>query len=318
MQHTKDLIPMTAVRVIVPTLNASRYLPRLLEGLAKQPIARDQILFIDSSSTDDTRAQCESFGAQFVTIDRAEFNHGGTRARAIAMFPEATVFVMMTHDAISVDETTLPNIVAAFADPEVGMAYGRQLPRPGARGIERFSRLFNYGEHSAVRSLADAPTLGVKTTFCSNSFAAYRATAYHQVGGFPIDAFFAEDQITAGKMILAGWKLAYRADAQVFHSHDYSVREDFNRYFDVGVFHARNPWLHEQFGSAESEGMRFLRAETGYLAAHDPAQLPSAIARTFAKYIGYKLGRAEQRLSNAAKAKLSMQPLYWRRQGVKG
>jgi rhamnosyltransferase len=96
------------------------------------------------------------------------------------------------------------------------------------------------------------------------------------------------------------------------------VKEDFNRYFDVGVFHARNAWLRKEFGSAEGEGIRFLTREMGYLLRNDPVQLPSAAARTVAKYLGYRLGRIEERLSNKTKARLSMQPFYWRRQPERG
>jgi rhamnosyltransferase len=298
--------------VIIPTLNASAHIPGILAGLALQPIRPNQILVIDSESTDDTRDQFSAYGAHVATVTRKSFNHGGTRARAIAMCPDAEIFILMTHDAVPVNDRTFSALIAAFSDPKVGMAYGRQLHRPGAKGVERFSRLFNYPPQSQRRTLADAAIYGVKTTFCSNSFAAYRRTAYEEVGGFPDDAFFAEDQITAGKMLLAGWTMAYVAEAEVFHSHAYSIREDFNRYFDVGVFHARNAWLKDRFGSAEGEGFRFLRKELGYLMRSDPFALPSAVARTFTKYAGYRLGKFEERLPSALKARLSMQPFYWR------
>ncbi|VCW13919.1 hypothetical protein BANRA_01245 [Escherichia coli] len=38
------------------------------------------------------------------------------------------------------------------------------------------------------------------------------------------------------KAILAGYKVAYVADAVVKHSHNYSPIDEFKRYFDIGVF----------------------------------------------------------------------------------
>ncbi|KQM62014.1 rhamnosyltransferase [Sphingomonas sp. Leaf17] len=299
--------------VVIPTLNAGSYLSRLIDGLQAQAIRPDQVLVIDSESTDDTCERFAAFGAKVVSYPRRNFNHGGTRAHAISLIPDAEYIVMMTQDAIPADGGTIRNLVRCFADPDVGMAYGRQLPRPGSRAIERFSRLFNYPAVSEVRSLADRARLGVKTTFCSNSFAAYRRVAYDDVGGFEHDAFFAEDQVVAGRMLLAGRKLAYAADACVHHSHDYTIKEEFRRYFDVGVFHLRNPWLRENFGAAEGEGIRYLRNEFAHLRQCEPASIPTSLVRTIAKYAGYRLGRVEASLPTRVKARLSMQPRYWRK-----
>ncbi len=190
---------------------------------------------------------------------------------------------MLTQDAIPVADDSIRHLLAAFDDPDIALAYGRQLPRPGARAIETHARLFNYGGEDEKRGIADRARFGVKTVFCSDSYAAYRRIALEQVGGFPEDAFFAEDQIVAGRMLLAGWHLAYRAGAEAYHSHSYSIVEDFRRYFDVGAFHARNTWLLDSFGRAEGEGMRFILSEMRYLARREPLSIPSAFIRTFAK-----------------------------------
>jgi rhamnosyltransferase len=303
------------VSVVIPTLNAGPYLSALLPALAMQGLDPAQFLIVDSESNDDSPAAFRAFGATVVGIERRTFNHGGTRQRAVEMRPDAEIVVMLTQDAIPQTHDAILRLVAAFADPGVGMAYGRQMPRTVARGIERHARLTNYPPQSETRGLDDRVRAGVKTVFCSDSFAAYRTAALAAVGGFPQDAFFAEDQLVAGRMLIEGWRIAYRGDAEVIHSHGYTIVEEFRRYFDVGVFHGRNRWLIDTFGSAEGEGMRFIRSELAYLAQHDPMQLPSAFIRTFAKYTGYSMGAREAKLSNRWKQRLSMQPFYWRQRG---
>ena len=303
------------ISVVVPILNAGPHLDELLPALARQGLPHDRFLVIDSESTDDSRAAFERFGATVVGIERRTFNHGGTRQRAVEMRPDADIVVMLTQDAIPQHDDAIARLVDAFADPAVGMAYGRQLPRTQARGIERHARLTNYPPQSETRSIEDRTRVGVKTVFCSDSFAAYRTTALAAVGGFPEDAFFAEDQLVAGRMLMNGWQIAYRGDAEVRHSHGYTMAEEFRRYFDVGVFHGRNRWLIDTFGAAEGEGLRFIRSEMTYLARHDPLQIPSAMVRTLAKYAGYKMGSREKKLSSAWKQRLSMQPFYWRKHG---
>jgi rhamnosyltransferase len=300
-----------ALSIVIPTLNAGPHLPALLPALASQGIPHDRFLVIDSQSQDGTREAFRDFGATVVEIDRRTFNHGGTRQRAVEM-REAEIVVMLTQDAIPRGQQAILRLVDAFSSPDVGIAYGRQLPRDVARGIERHARLTNYPAGSETRNIDDRRTHGVKTVFCSDSFAAYRRRALDEVGGFPEDAFFAEDQVVAGRMLMAGWRIAYRGDAEVTHSHGYTIAEEFRRYFDVGVFHGRNRWLIETFGAAEGQGLRFIRSELAYLLRHDPAQVPSAIVRSFAKYAGYRMGSSEAKLSNRWKRRLSMQPFYWR------
>ncbi len=304
------------ISVVIPVLNAGPFLKDLLPALARQGLPHDRFLVLDSQSSDDSAAAFREFGATVVEVEQATFNHGGTRQLAVEMRPEAEFVVMLTQDAIPQGKDTLARLVSAFDDKQVGMAYGRQLPRPNARAIERHARLFNYPPTSESRSLADAPRYGVKTVFCSDSFAAYRKEALLEAGGFPRDAFFAEDQLVAGRMLIEGWQIAYRGDAEAIHSHDYSIAEEFRRYFDVGVFHGRNRWLLDTYGRAEGEGVRFARSELAYLLRHEPLRIPSAGLRLVAKYAGYRMGQREASLSNRWKQRLSMQPFYWRRQST--
>lgn len=40
----------------------------------------------------------------------------------------------------------------------------------------------------------------------------------------------------AARMIQAGYKIAYCAEASVRHSHNYTPKQEFQRYFDTGYF----------------------------------------------------------------------------------
>ena len=103
--------------------------------------------------------------------------HGGTRSQGAAHCTESEILIFLTQDAIPAQPCALPRLAAAFDNPEVGIAYGRQLPRAEAGAIESHARLYNYPPQSELRTLADSQRLGLKTCFCSNSFAAYRRSA---------------------------------------------------------------------------------------------------------------------------------------------
>jgi rhamnosyltransferase len=153
--------------------------------------------------------------------------------------------------------------------------------------------------------------MGIKSIFISNSFAAYRREALLASGGFPKNVIFGEDTITAARLLLSGWKVAYVAEAQVYHSHSYTWKQEFKRYFDIGVLHARARWLLQEFGTAGGEGGRFVRSELRYLWPLHWSLIPSALIRTALKLVGYRLGRIEKRLSPGLKRRLSMHPGFW-------
>lgn len=303
--------------VIIPTLNAEKHLDDLLPALARAGVPPHRLLVIDSSSRDDTVARFQAFGAQVKVIPAAEFNHGGTRRMAVSLVPQSEFLVFLTQDAIPAADDTITRILASFADAGVGMAYGRQLPRPVARGIERYARIANYGAEKYVRSFDDRARYGIKTVFCSNSFAAYRRTALEAVGNFPVDSYFAEDQTVSAHMLIQGWKIAYAADAAVYHSHDYTIGQDFRRYFDIGVFHCETPWMTQTFGKPVGEGMRIVMRELAYLARHEPLSVPSAILRAAAKLFGYKLGLRHTQLPMNWKVRLGMHGFYWKSRQAK-
>lgn len=275
-------------RVIVPTLNAAQNWPLFASALllCTKP---EYVLIVDSESTDDTVGLARAAGFAVHSVARSAFNHGGTRQMAVEMSPDAEIVVYMTQDAILANRHALASLLRPFEDESVGAVYGRQLPRKGAGPIEAHARAFNYPSVSEVRTAESARDRGFKAIFFSNSFGAYRRQALEAVGGFPLDVNFGEDTVAAGRLLLAGWKIAYAADAEVYHSHAYTIREEFRRYLHVGELHATQPWMIERFGRATGEGFRFVKSELRYLARTAPYLIPSAVIRAAGKILGYQM-----------------------------
>jgi rhamnosyltransferase len=309
LKAIKGVSAALSYQVVVPALNAEGEWPQLVSSL--KTIDPECVLIIDSSSSDRTAELARSSGFRVHTISRDEFNHGGTRQLALAIVPDAEFFIYLTQD-VTASGDSISSLLEAFSDPQVAVAYGRQLPRTNAMPIESHARLFNYRPLSEAKTLDDRKRLGFKSIFISNSFAAYRRKALEEVGGFPGDVIFGEDTVTAAKLLLAGWKIAYVAEAQVYHSHSYTWRQEFRRYFDIGVLHSREAQLLQQFGGAGGEGMRFVKSELRYLWPKHWYLIPSALIRTLLKFIGYRMGRMESYLSIGWKRRLSMNRQFWR------
>jgi len=309
--HEDRVIERSHVAVVIPTLNAHKCWTAFRDGLRSQGLPAGQVLIIDSSSGDGTRELALTEGYQVYRIERRDFDHGGTRKLALEMVPWADVVVYLTQDAVLATPDSVDLLLSAFEDRTVAAAYGRQLPRLGAGPIEAHARLFNYPAQSDVRDFESRHTLGIKAAFLSNSFSAYRVSALREVGGFPTDVIMAEDAIVAAKLLLAGWKTAYVAEAQVYHSHAYTISQEFRRYFDTGVYHNQVGWLREKFGDPVGEGKRFILSELAFLAPRHLHLVLLAMVRSIAKAIGYSLGLREAALGRGLSRRLSFHKGYW-------
>jgi rhamnosyltransferase len=296
--------------IIIPTFNASEYLKPLLSSLEAQGVHNQQVLIVDSSSTDNTRELVEQAGYRLRRIPKEDFRHGATRQMASGL-TNSDYVIFLTQDALPVGKDCFVNLLAAFEDPEIGAAYGRQLAWPDADPIDRHARLFNYPESSAVRSFADRERIGFRAAFFSNSFAAYRRCALEQVGGFPTDAIVSEEVSVAARLLMQDWKIAYQGDAEVLHSHHMTMRQEFRRYFDIGVHHGNAAWLIKAFGGPGGEGRAFVFSQMRYLKAVKPLSIPEAFARNVGKWVAYQLGVRERALPTWLKLLLSAQSEHW-------
>lgn len=307
----------TALRakVIVPTYNGGQVWKTSAQALARVCAATPQVsgvLVVDSSSRDDTVAVANACGFVVQVIDSRDFDHAGTRNQACtAVMGEADIVVFLTQDAILASEASLAHLLAAFTDPRVAVAYGRQLPHTDANPLAAHARSFNYREQNYVSGLEDKAKMGLKTVFTSNSFAAYRVSVFQELGGFPEKNILSEDMYFAARAVLAGHKVAYVADATVLHSHNYTPMEEFRRYFDIGVFHHDEAWIAQAFGGAGGEGKRFILSEARYLLRHAPLWLPRACLHNGLKILGYKLGKSYTRLPAGLRRRFSMHGKYW-------
>jgi len=194
-------------------------------------------------------------------------------------------------------DTTLAQIVKAFDNPQVAASYGRQLPHDNTTLFAKHLRLYNYPSTSHIRTFADKKTYGMKTAFLSDSFAAYRKSTMQEMDYFQDGLIFGEDNHIGAKLLLKGYSIAYVAQAEVYHSHSYHPLQEFQRYFDMGVFHTQEHWILDTFGKVEGEGGRYVKSEFHYLLQNKAySKIPIFFLRNGLKYFGYKLGRHYKQL----------------------
>lgn len=284
---------MNRIGIVIPTLDAGEQFPKLLEQLMRQSCQVERCLVVDSSSEDGTREAAVAHGCEVLSIDRREFNHGRTRQQAFIYLQDSVdILVYITQDILFASDDSLERLVQALENQaDAGAAYGRQLPHSGASLEARLQREFNYPPQRRVKSMADCEVLGIKTAFLSDSFAAYRCDALVAVGGFP-DVPACEDMYVGAKLLQAGYTLVYAAEAQVYHSHEYGLWENFHRYYLTGAFQRQQAWIGRLFGKSEGEGIRLLRYQFFTAWREQGCWVACQILRDICvRYMAYRLGK---------------------------
>jgi rhamnosyltransferase len=186
------------------------------------------------------------------------------------------------------------------------------LPNREATASASHLRMFNYPAESSVRCFEDRKKFGLKTIFVSNSFAAYRKTMLAEVGYFKNGLIFGEDTCTVGRLLKNGAKIAYVAEAAVYHSHNYSWIQDFKRAFDIGVLHSMEEWLIDTYGKAEKVGIGYIRSQYDALCKTGGfLLLVDFFGRNTFKYLGYIMGRQYKNLPRVIIPSLSMHKSWW-------
>jgi rhamnosyltransferase len=232
------------VAVIIPTKNPGAIFREVLPAVISQKVSGSfEIIVIDSGSTDGTVEYATSFGEiRVIEIRPDEFGHGRTRNLAIR-HSRAEFCALITHDALPVNDDWLSELLRpAREDDQVAGVFGRHEAYPSASCFTKIELTAHFD------NLALYPVLSKKTNeerfhndlgwqqllhFFSDNNALIRKSVWEEIP-YP-DVNFAEDQIWAKTIVEAGWKKAYANDAPVFHSHDYSLFERFQRSFDESL-----------------------------------------------------------------------------------
>ena len=306
------------IDVIIPLYKPGKELFTLLDKLDSQSVPVHEVILLN---TEEKYFEQLIYGTRFLEkyqnikvyhVSKREFDHGGTRRMGVKK-SSADIFVMMTQDAMPADDNLIEQLTEPLRD-QVAVSYARQLPREDCTPVECYTRDFNYPAQSRIKSAEDLKILGIKTFFCSNVCAAYRREIYEELGGFVKHTIFNEDMIYAGTIVKKGGKIAYCADAQVVHSHNYSALEQFHRNFDLAVSQTMHP---EIFGGirSESEGIRLVKKSLSYcIRIGKPWLMIQVVTQSAGKLLGYKLGQQYERLPEKVILACTMNRKFWEKE----
>jgi glycosyltransferase involved in cell wall biosynthesis len=209
--------------VVIRTLNEARYLGDLLSGIRQQRTTDldCEIVIVDSGSTDGTLQIAEKHGCTILHITREQFSFG----RSLNIGCEAAqgeMLVITSGHCVPASPDWLHNLCRPLVDEIAQYSYGKQLGGPSSYFSE--CRVFEkYFPHSS--------RLPQDGFYCNNANAALLKSVWMKYR-FDEELTGLEDMALAQRLVKDGGKVAYVAEAPVYHHHSETwpqVRRRFER-----------------------------------------------------------------------------------------
>ncbi len=212
---------MVKASIIIRTYNEEKHLGNLLAALERQTFKDFETIVVDSGSSDRTVEIARAGRVKIIEIESRNFTFG----HALNVGAEAAsgdYLVFASAHVLPVDEHWLEKLLVSFADKRVAMVYGRQL---GVVGVSKFSeqmdfrRLFGTSEYNS-----NAPLY-----YANNANSAVRRDVWEK-RRFDEYLFGLEDIEWAGAAVRDGYRVSYAPKASIYHIHEESWSQVFNRY----------------------------------------------------------------------------------------
>lgn len=277
------------VDIICPLYEAENYILNLNNSLLKQEnVNINKIQYVLTKSKDNSEKILKENKLNYILIDKKDFSHSLTREKE-AMKSKSDIIVFISQDIVIENTDYLYNLVNSIINGEADACYSRQLTK--FDNIEKYTRESNYPDKSIIKTKDDIEKLGLKTFFFSDASSAVNTKVFKKLKGYdgknlPIN----EDMYFAYKLIMNGYKIKYCADSVCYHSHNFKLKELYDRYKLTGRFFKENSYI-DNFGTNKSGGGLAKYILKRAIKDKNIKVLIRFVPDMAARYIGMKVGK---------------------------
>lgn len=284
------------IDIICPLYNAEKYIENLNKSIKRQKnVEINKINYILTKSSDETEKKLNQLGEEYKLILPEEFSHSLIREKA-AFESKADIVVFITQDIIIEEDIWLYNLVKDIEAGKCDAAYSNQICINNS--IEKYTRELNYPNKSSFVTKEDIDKLQLRAFFFSDASSAIKRDTFVELNGYDSkDLPISEDMYIAYKLIINGYTIKYCADSKVIHSHDFTLKQIYDRYYLTGKFFKQNNYLNKYkvnnsgFGMAKYVLKRALQDKNWKV-------LIQFIPNMSARFIGMKIGKISERNKN--------------------
>lgn len=306
------------ITVICPLYNAENYIEKLNGKLLEQEIDKGdslKVIYALTESDDNTLNYLIDNGLKYEVIKKADFSHSLTREKMALKYAD-DILVFISQDIIPKNNKWLKNLIRPIKNNECEASFSRQICN--YNNIEKYTREFNYKNESRVVSKKEIDKLGLYTFFYSDASSAISTNIYKNLNAYDGKKLLInEDMYLAEKVIMNGFKIKYCSDSEIYHSHNFKLKDLFKRYFDTGVFFKTN----NQFNgySGNGNGIAMVKYITRRAIQDKNLSVLFRILPDFgARFIGSNLGKNYERLNDKLINKFTLNKEYWKENNIIG
>lgn len=277
------------VDIICPLYNARNYIMDLHQNIKKQKnVEVLSINYVVTKTNDNIEEILESLDCNYEMIEREEFSHSLTRER-MANKCKADIIVFITQDVIIKSESWLKKLIKGIEENECEAAFSRQICTNST--IEKYTRERNYPDKSYVKTKEDISKMGINAFFFSDASSAVKREIFIELNGYDGKNFPTnEDMYFAYKLLTNGYRIKYCADSEVEHSHKFTFKQLYKRYYDTGVFFKQNEYLNDYKVNKAGGGMAKYVLKRA-IQDKNFKVLIRFVPDMVARYIGMKMGK---------------------------
>ncbi|MBC19010.1 MAG: hypothetical protein CMJ74_01965 [Planctomycetaceae bacterium] len=211
--------------IVVPVKNESRGIRACLDSWINQTSPIQEIVVIDSGSTDGTLEICKEYSqVRVIQIPAEEFNHGTTRNVAMQSVT-GDLTLMTVGDGRAYDEHVIANMQRHFSDDSIAGVCGLQVvPHDLDKNPTRWYRpcstptpkKFIYANANSFKVLP--PRQKLEAASWDNVISMYRTGVLRDQIPFR-EVIYGEDPIWAIEALQSGHGLIYDSNCRVYHYH---------------------------------------------------------------------------------------------------
>lgn len=296
--------------IICPLYKGERYIENLNRSLINQEnVDIKEILYIVTKvSGDNSIEKLNEIKASYKVILPEEFSHSLTREKAVYE-AKGDIIVFITQDIIIEDKNWLYNLTKDIKSGTCDATFSKQICVN--KTIERYTRMKNYPDKDRIVSKDKVNEFGIMSYFYSDASSAIKRETFIKLNGYDgKDLLTNEDMYIAYKLINNGYKIKYCSNSKVIHSHEYSYKSLFKRYFDQGVFLKQHSYIKESGANSSAISLlKFVVKEA--LKEKNYKVLLDIIPNFGVRFIANKIGNKYEKLSMNKILKYTSNKNYW-------
>ena len=285
---------MIDIDIVCPIYKESATLENLVKSFSAQKgVNIKKIIFpatLSHTEEDDViRDVVKRYNITSFELEKEQFSHSLTREKAIRDYCSSRCVVMISQDIKLTNEDVFFNLVKSIDERETVYNFARQICTN--KTIEKYIRANNYPKESYYVTNEDVEKMKFMAYFASDACSAYDRDIFIKVGGYGgYNLMMCEDALYSKIILDAGYKKKYCADAVVDHSHKYTLKQLYKRYYDTGVFQSQVTFFKDE--NLEGSGMKLAMYVLKQALKHfDIPVLFRWLPDMSARYFGIKKGK---------------------------